>query len=212
MNYKGKKITVIGAGRSGLAAAEVVKSLGAFPFISDSFPIKDKSILEKLASLDIHSESGGHTSAALNCDLMVVSPGVSADAPILVQARQNGIIIWPEIELAYRLCRGKIVGITGSNGKTTTTALLGEICIASGRPTVVAGNIGTPFSQVARKVADDGLVVARVESVDFEPVALDEVSRVFPSAARDVQHPRSPVRARLRRVRDARARSIRARR
>src|SRR5512137_2901602 len=113
MNYKGRKITIIGAGRSGLAAAEVAMSLGAIPFISDNAQIKDKSILDRVAALGIRFEFGGHTPAALDCDLIVVSPGVSADAAILVHAGQKGIKIWPEIEFGYRLCRGKIVGITG---------------------------------------------------------------------------------------------------
>ncbi len=170
MNYKGKKLTIIGAGRSGLAAAEVAMSLGAIPFISDNAPGKDKSIIEKLAALGISSEFGGHTPAALECDLIVVSPGVSADAPILVRARQAGIRIWPEIELAYRLCRGKIVGITGSNGKTTTTALIGEIFKNAGIPAFVCGNIGNPFVAVARQVPENGYAIVELSSFQLEQI------------------------------------------
>lgn len=170
MNLKGKRISIIGAGKSGVATAEIAKSLGATPFISDSAKIKDKTVLEKLATLEIYCEFGGHTSKALACDLMVVSPGVSANAEIIFDAKQAGIIVWPEIELAYRLCRGKIVGITGSNGKTTTTALIGEIFKNAGLPTFVCGNIGNPFVAIAQQVPENGYAIVELSSFQLEQI------------------------------------------
>jgi UDP-N-acetylmuramoylalanine--D-glutamate ligase len=170
MNLKGKKISIIGAGRSGLATAEVVNSLDAIPFVSDNSQLKDKSFLERLSSLNIQSEFEGHTSRVYDCDLMIVSPGVPSDAEVIVTAEEKGITVWPEIELAYRLCRGKIVGITGSNGKTTTTALIGEIFKSAGIPTFVCGNIGSPFVDVAQQVPEDGYAVVELSSFQLERI------------------------------------------
>jgi UDP-N-acetylmuramoylalanine--D-glutamate ligase len=170
MNLKGKKISIIGAGRSGVSTAEIVKSLDAIPFMSDSSQLKDKSFLERLNVLHIQSEFGGHTAKALDCDIMVISPAVSADSEIIIKAKQAGLIVWPEIELAYRLCKGKIVGITGSNGKTTTTALIGEIFQNAGLPTFVCGNIGNPFIAIAQQVPENGYAVVELSSFQLEQI------------------------------------------
>ena len=170
MNLKGKRISIIGAGKSGVATAEIAKSVGSIPFVSDSAQLKDKSFVERLKSQQIESEFGGHTARALDCDLMVVSPGVSSDAEIIIKAKKAGIAVWPEIELAYRLCKGKIVGITGSNGKTTTTALVGEIFKNAGIPTFVCGNIGNPFIAIARQVPVNGYAIVELSSFQLEQI------------------------------------------
>jgi UDP-N-acetylmuramoylalanine--D-glutamate ligase len=170
MNLKGKKISIIGAGRSGLATAEVAVSLGGVPFISDNSELKDKSFSDRLSSLKIRSEFGGHTPGVYDCDLMVVSPGVPSDAEVIVTAKEKKIAVWPEIELAYRLCRGRIIGITGSNGKTTTTALIGEIFRNAGIPAFVCGNIGNPFVANARQVPEDGYAVVELSSFQLEQI------------------------------------------
>jgi UDP-N-acetylmuramoylalanine--D-glutamate ligase len=168
---KGRKVSIIGMARSGVAAAELVQQLGGSPFVSDVLPRqKLDEVLSRLEQSGIPFEYGGHTERVLDCDYIILSPGVPSKVDIIQQAAQAGLPIFSEIELAYWVCRGSILAITGSNGKTTTTALLGEICAASGRPTVVAGNIGTPFSQVARQVPEQGLVVLEVSSFQLERI------------------------------------------
>jgi UDP-N-acetylmuramoylalanine--D-glutamate ligase len=168
LDLKDSKVSIIGAGRSGISAAEVVKSLGAVPFVSDNSQIKDRSLKERLESLAIPYEVGGHTKRVIDCHMMVVSPGVAAGADVVTSARSAGVTVWPEIELAYRLCRGKIVGITGSNGKTTTTVLTGEIFKSAGLPAYVCGNIGHPFIDIAQDVPEDGYAVVELSSFQLE--------------------------------------------
>jgi UDP-N-acetylmuramoylalanine--D-glutamate ligase len=166
--FKNKKVSIIGAARSGIAAAEVLKSLGAIPFVSDNGPAKESELIVKLKSLEIEYEFGAHSEKALSCDLLIASPGVPYDAALLNKARAKHIPIWPEIELAYRLCLGRIIGITGSNGKTTTTALVGEILRNAGLPTFVCGNIGYPFVAVAQQIPQDGFAVVELSSFQLE--------------------------------------------
>ena len=170
IDLRNKKVSIIGVGRSGIAAAEIIKSHGGLAFVSDSGTIKDAALASRLASLGIESEFGGHTDRIFDCDLMIVSPGVSSDSEVIIKAKSKGIKVWPEIELAYRLCRGKIIGITGSNGKTTTTALIGEIIKNAGVPSFVCGNIGFPFIDVAEKVPEDGYAVVELSSFQLEQI------------------------------------------
>jgi len=170
----GKRVTVIGAKRSGLAAARLLRDVGARVFVSDAGSI-DEEVLTELAALGFRTESGGHTPAALECDLIVLSPGVPSQSSVVVEARRNGIPVISEIELAYRHCAAPIVAITGSNGKTTTTSLAGHLVGGSGRRTWVAGNIGAPFSGVALDTKDGDAVVLEVSSFQ-----LDHIERFRP--------------------------------
>ena len=157
--------------RSGLASAELVHQLGGKPFVSDLLPdVKLRGAIARLEKNHIPFECGGHSDKLMESEYVIVSPGVPDNLDILRKADEAGIPIFSEIELAYWVCRGEILAITGSNGKTTTTALLGEICKASGRPTVIAGNIGRPFAEVARQVPEDGLVILEVSSFQFERI------------------------------------------
>ncbi|MEZ5360268.1 MAG: UDP-N-acetylmuramoyl-L-alanine--D-glutamate ligase [Candidatus Zixiibacteriota bacterium] len=166
-----RKVGIIGMARSGVAAARLVKQLGGKPYISDILSAERlKDIIDELERDNIPFECGGHSDKLLESDYLICSPGVPSSLDILQQATQAGIPIFSEIELAYWVCRGRILAITGSNGKTTTTTLLGEICKASGIPTVVGGNIGTPFSSVARDVPEDGLAVIEVSSFQLERI------------------------------------------
>ncbi len=168
---QGRRVGIVGMARSGLAAAELVAQLGGRPFVSDMLAAKD--LAEPIARLETNTipfECGGHTERLLESDYLIVSPGVPSTLEIIRLATAAGLPIFSEIELAYWVCRGRILAITGSNGKTTTTALLGEICKASGIPTVVAGNIGIPFAGVARQVPDDGLAVLEVSSFQLERI------------------------------------------
>ncbi len=168
---QGRKIGIIGMARSGIAAARLVKELGGIPLVSDMLPAdKLGEVISILEEYKIDFECGGHSKLLLDSDYMICSPGVPSSLDILQKASKSGIPIFSEIELAYWVCRGRVLAITGSNGKTTTTTLLGEICKASGRPTFVGGNIGTPFSQIARDVPDDGLAVVEISSFQLERI------------------------------------------
>jgi len=168
---KGRRVGVVGAARSGLAAAVLIRDLGGQPFVSDILPRREmEAAIAHLEQHQIAYECGGHTEKLLQNDYLIQSPGVPASVAILRRAAEIGIPIFSEIELAYWVCRGKVLAVTGSNGKTTTTTLLGEICLASGQPTVVGGNIGTPFSAVARRVPEDGLAVIEVSSFQLERI------------------------------------------
>jgi UDP-N-acetylmuramoylalanine--D-glutamate ligase len=172
IDLRGKRVSVIGAGRSGVSTAEVVKSLGGIPFVSDSAMLKDGELSRRLQALSIQTELGGHTERVCDSDMLIVSPGVPANVDIIAKAKSRGIAVWPEIELAYRLCRGRILGITGSNGKTTTTALVGEILKNAGYPTYVCGNIGFPFIAIADEVPANGFAVVELSSFQLEQIEM----------------------------------------
>ncbi len=167
-----RKIGIVGMARSGMAVAMLADEFGGRPFVSDS---KDAGFLEaqleRLAGLRISFETGGHSDKLLACDYLVVSPGVPLDAEILVRARQKGIPVFSEIEFASWACRGKIIAVTGSNGKTTTTTLIGEMCSQGGLDTFVGGNIGLPFSEIAIKVPENGVAVIEVSNFQLQTIA-----------------------------------------
>jgi len=170
LDLKNKRISIIGAGRSGLASANVVQSLGGIPFVSDSSPNPSSNAAEDLRERGIEFEFGSHSRRIYDCDIMIVSPGVPSDARILSDAKSAGTKIWSEIELAGRLCRGKIIGVTGSNGKTTTTTLIGEILKKGGRRVSVCGNIGIPFVSLAAEMSPGDYAVVELSSFQLEMI------------------------------------------
>ncbi len=150
MELKGKNITVIGAGRSGIGAAKLIKKVGGIPFVSDTGKESDLSeSINNLMESGIKYETGKHSEKVYDCETMVVSPGVPTDAAVLNNARERNIKLISEVELAYEFCKGKIIAITGTNGKTTTTSLCGHVFNNCGFKTHVAGNIGLAFSEIA---------------------------------------------------------------
>lgn len=168
---RGRKIGVVGMARSGVAAALLARRMGGIPFVSDSAP--ESKLVEATTSLrtnNILFETGGHTEQLLKNDFLIVSPGVPSNIPIIVEADQKGIPIFSEIEFASWVCKGKICAITGSNGKTTTTTLIGEIINAGGVKAVVCGNIGNPFAEVADTIPADGAAVVEVSSYQLERI------------------------------------------
>ncbi len=170
MELKGKKVLVVGLGKSGLAAALFLRRRGAQVTVSD---IRSAEALAKdipaLLEEGINVEAGGHGLLTFRRqDLIVVSPGVPLDTPELVQVRNFGLPIIGEIELAARFTKGKTLAITGSNGKTTTTTLVGEILKAAGLPTLVAGNIGVPVISLVDDTTDDTWSVLEVSSFQLE--------------------------------------------
>jgi UDP-N-acetylmuramoylalanine--D-glutamate ligase len=165
-----KRVAVLGAGRSGLAAVRLLKEHGAGVFLSDHREIPSRA-KEELEALDVTYEEGGHTSGILENELIVLSPGVPPCLPILKEARERGISIIGELELAYRLCKSKrILAVTGTNGKSTTTKLIGELLRAAGDEVVVAGNIGNPLSGELGRIDQETAVVLEVSSFQLETI------------------------------------------
>jgi len=169
---KERAIGVIGMGRSGLATASLAAAYGGVPFVSDAAPAdKLADAVAKLQKEGIAFETGGHSDQLLKSDYLVVSPGVPPTVDILQAAQAKGIPVFSEIEFASWVCRGQIIGVTGSNGKTTTTTLIGQLLTAAGRDTIVCGNIGLPFAQVADKIGPDGIAVVEVSTFQLERIA-----------------------------------------
>lgn len=163
------KVSVIGAARSGVAAATLLQRQGATVFVSDNEPeAKLTSHIPHLMSAGIEFETGGHTDRVYDCSLMVISPGVPSRAPVVLEAKRRGITIISEVELASWFCKAPIVAITGSNGKTTTTTLLGRILYDAKTKHVVAGNIGKAFSGVVLELAETDVAVLEVSSFQLD--------------------------------------------
>jgi UDP-N-acetylmuramoylalanine--D-glutamate ligase len=172
MELKNKRVLVVGLGRSGAASAIFLQEHGAKVIVSDS---KSEAQLQHdvpaLLDRGIDIEAGRHGERTFrDQDLIVVSPGVPSDQPQLQHARSLGIPVIGEVELAFRFLKGRVLAITGSNGKTTTTTLVGEILAKSGRKTLVGGNIGTPVISLAGQSAADGLVVLEISSFQLESI------------------------------------------
>lgn len=164
-----KKISVIGAERSGVAVAMLLHSNSANVFVSDFG--KSESAQKHIAELraqNIECEFGGHSERVYDCSLMVISPGVPTNARVVVEAQRREIKVVAEIEVASWFCKGSIIAITGSNGKTTTTILLGRIFSDAKKKHVVAGNIGTAFSSVVLDVDQETVVVLEVSSFQLD--------------------------------------------
>jgi UDP-N-acetylmuramoylalanine--D-glutamate ligase len=172
VELNGKRVLVVGLGKSGVASALFLKQRGARVTISDAKPF-DQFAKEIPLLLDhgVVVETGGHGERTFQeQDLIVVSPGVPVDATPLVQARARGEEVIGEVELAAQYLPGSIVAVTGSNGKTTTTTLIGEITAAGGLPTVVGGNIGTPAISLVEKAGKETIVVLEVSSFQLETI------------------------------------------
>jgi UDP-N-acetylmuramoylalanine--D-glutamate ligase len=172
IDVKGKRVLVVGLGKSGVASALFLEKRGARVAVSDAKT--EEQLPQEIPLLLDHGisvESGHHGERTFrDQDLIVISPGVPFDVPQLVQARALGIPVIGEVELAARVLKGKIVAITGSNGKTTTTALAGEILAAGGRKTLVGGNIGTPAISFVEASTDDTWIVLEISSFQLETI------------------------------------------
>ncbi|MBI5078589.1 UDP-N-acetylmuramoyl-L-alanine--D-glutamate ligase, partial [Candidatus Saganbacteria bacterium] len=188
-NFSGKKIAIFGLGKSGIAAAKKLASLGARVVVTESqgkasfaatgtagtgtavaanLPA-EASVEAGLALLGVEIEFGGHTLAAIEGDdLIVVSPGVHLDLPVLKEAKKRNIPIISEIELAYQFLSKPVIAVTGTNGKTTTTTLIGEMLRAEGFRVSVAGNIGFPLAAVDDEDLD--YIVAEISSYQLETI------------------------------------------
>lgn len=172
MDLKGKKVTVVGLGNSGFNAAILLHDIGADVRVTDSSDTPaTKDCRTKLEAYGIKVETGRHTEDFIkSSELIVVSPGVEAVSDPIVWAERYGIPIIGEMELGYRFCAGKIIAITGTNGKSTVTTLIGEILKAGGKDTVVCGNIGNSLCGEIGKIKKDTWVVLEVSSFQLERI------------------------------------------
>ena len=172
MDLNNKRVLVVGLGRSGVASAIFLKSRGARVTVSDAKSEDQlREEIPRLLDQGIVVETGGHGERTFqNQDLIVVSPGVPVDAQPLAQARALGQVVIGEIELAADFLQGNIVAITGSNGKTTTTTLTGEILAAGGLKALVGGNIGTPAISFVEQSTPETTTVLEVSSFQLETI------------------------------------------
>lgn len=172
-NLEGKRVLVVGLARSGRAAVECLLARGAQVTVTDLSPPAALQVnLRELAAKNVGLEIGVHrTETFENQDLIVVSPGVPADSSYLEAARAKNIPVVPEVEVAGWFLESPLVGVTGSNGKTTTTTLLGKMLEASRLPPVVAGNIGVPLISLVNRVPRDKTIVAELSSFQLEVVS-----------------------------------------
>ena len=172
MDVKGKRALVVGLGKSGVASALFLADRGAKVAVSDAkSPEQLREEIPVLLDHGISVETGQHGERTFrDQDLIVVSPGVPYDVPQLVHARERGIPVIGEVELAARFLKGHIVAITGSNGKTTTTTLAGDVIAAGGRKTLVGGNIGTPAITFVDRATDDTWLILEISSFQLETV------------------------------------------
>lgn len=171
--FKGKRVVVVGLARSGFSCALLLQGIGAYVKVTDHSD-SNADVLEKadrLRARNILVELGRHTDSFLSkADIVVISPGVPFTALPVQWARENGIPLLSEIEIAWLLCPAQLIAVTGSNGKTTTTTLIGKVLTAANKQAFVCGNIGTPFSQVVADVGTQDYVVLEISSFQLEGI------------------------------------------
>ncbi|PWI57704.1 UDP-N-acetylmuramoyl-L-alanine--D-glutamate ligase [Sulfoacidibacillus thermotolerans] len=171
MNFANQSVLVIGLAKSGVAVAKLLHQLHAHVVVNDQSPReKVAREAEELEALGVQVITGGHPLELVDhCDILVKNPGIRYDQPQILRALARGIPVLTEVEVAAQVIRAPIIGITGSNGKTTTTTLVGEMLRTSQLPVTVAGNIGTPLSAVASAVfAKQQHVVVELSSFQLQ--------------------------------------------
>jgi UDP-N-acetylmuramoylalanine--D-glutamate ligase len=172
IDLSGKRLLVVGLARTGIVVSLFAAGYGAVVTAADDKPESElREAAERLRAAGVTLKLGTRNAASfLQQDLIVVSPGVPANLPLLETARSRGIPVWSEIELAWRFLRGKLVAVSGSNGKTTTTALIAHMLKSASIPTLVGGNIGTPLLSLVETSTDSTVTVAEVSSFQLETV------------------------------------------
>ena len=173
MNLQGKKVLVFGSGKSGIGAADLLEQTGATPVIYDGNEKIDKeAVLHKIPHHSRTEVYAGKLPKEVqdSLDLVVLSPGVPTDIPMVRAFYEQGLPVWGEVELAYRTGKGRVLAITGTNGKTTTTALLGKIMKDAEDSVFVVGNIGTPYTSKALEMKDNTTTVAEISSFQLETI------------------------------------------
>jgi UDP-N-acetylmuramoylalanine--D-glutamate ligase len=167
---RGKRVLVVGLARTGVATALFCAARGAKVTATDARPEGEiGEVIAPLRTAGVRLELGGHReNTFLEQDLIIPSPGVPADAPFLQAARAKSVTIWSEVELADRFLHGRLIGITGSNGKTTTSSLVEHILKNAGFSTILAGNIGTPLIACVEQTSDDTVSIVELSSFQLE--------------------------------------------
>ena len=172
MELKGKKVMVVGTGISGIGAIDLLNKAGADCIIYDANEkLTEEAVAKKLngnkAQIIIGEPADDITEKV---ELLVISPGVPVDSPLVKKFEEAGVPVWGEIELAYNYDKGRIIAITGTNGKTTTTALVGQIVKAYNEQTYVVGNIGNSYTGEVLKTSENSYTVAEISSFQLETV------------------------------------------
>jgi UDP-N-acetylmuramoylalanine--D-glutamate ligase len=171
MDIKGKRVSVIGAGKSGLAAAELLRRKGAEVFCSELGPIDETGVL-RLQEMQISYEQEGHSERVFHADFCVLSPGIPPFALVVQTMQARGIPLYSEIEVASIFCKARIVGITGTDGKTTTSTIVHRICEEDGGwrgyHSFIVGNIGVPFSSMVLEMEAGDVAVVELSSYQLE--------------------------------------------
>jgi UDP-N-acetylmuramoylalanine--D-glutamate ligase len=166
-SVRGRRVVVMGAARSGIAAAELLQRRGARVMLTERRD--DFAQADALRNAGIDVELGGHTQATFDAaDLVVTSPGVPPDEPTLVAARTRGVEVIGEVELASRWLRGRVIAVTGTKGKSTTTTLIGRMVASDGKPVLVGGNIGVPLSSQVDDSTPETIHAVEVSSFQLE--------------------------------------------
>lgn len=169
MDFRGKKILVCGLGISGIASAKKLITLGAQVTVSDIKPRDKIANMDMLDGVSLCIEKTPDD-VIHEQDAIILSPGIPCDVPYVEAAKKLGIPVWSEIELAYRLCPCPVIAITGTNGKTTTTSLVGEILSLHSPGISIVGNIGIPFVGVLEQLVECGWAVAEISSFQLESI------------------------------------------
>lgn len=171
MNWNQSHILVVGAGKSGIAACRLLAEEPVEVVLYDSNQNLDMGTLKDALGPEFMGRivTGEMTEELLAwTELLVVSPGVPTDLPFILQLKENHVPVWGEVELAYHFAKGKLIAITGTNGKTTTTALTGEMMRTYFESVFVVGNIGTPYTEMAKQMTKDSVTVAEMSSFQLE--------------------------------------------
>ena len=164
--FENKKVLVLGLAKSGESAARLLDRLGAIVTVNDGKPFEENPAAQSLLEEGIKVVTGGHPLELLDEDfaVMVKNPGIPYTNPMVEKALEKGIPVLTEVELAYLISDAPIIGITGSNGKTTTTTMIGEVLTAAGQGGLLSGNIGFPASQVAQTATEKDVLVMELSS------------------------------------------------
>jgi UDP-N-acetylmuramoylalanine--D-glutamate ligase len=168
---KNKRITILGAARSGIAAAKLLKKHGAKVYVSDAAPAENK--MKEAAELDkagIAYEFGMHSEQSLLAELVVLSPGIPVRSDVVQSFIKRKVPVLSEIEVAWWFCQSPVIAVTGSNGKTTTTTLIGEMLKKKYPQAIVAGNIGAAFSEYVDESDPHSWAVVEVSSFQLETI------------------------------------------
>lgn len=173
MNFTDKTVLVIGSGISGIGAVTLLSKVGANIVLYDgNEKVSKEEIASKLQQVkNVEIITGSYPEDQISTiDVVVLSPGVPLDLPLVEALKAAGAKIWGEIEVAYQLAKGKVIAITGTNGKTTTTSLTGEIIANYFKTSFVVGNIGNPYTLIAEKTTEESVTVAEISSFQLETI------------------------------------------